>query len=184
MLFRSREMVIIFGNGSDYEFFVDGKANATYGLSLSSGNASNITFFNATDIPTNVGELHHYSVNWSALGENGTSVNITVDFENDGIVDYEFWSDATLNQSEFTTAITPEPEPEPPIIEENLTCPDGFELSLEEECVTTDSTSVVNVGSGSISLTSVLAMSILAILAGVICVMFIIRRRKGLESKG
>jgi len=173
-----REMVIIFGNGSNYEFFVDGKANATYGLSLSSGNASNITFFNATDIPTNVGELHHYSVNWSALGENGTSVNITVDFENDGIIDYEFWSDATLNQSEFTTAITLD-LPESPI-----ECPDGFELSLEEECVTTDSTSVVNVGSGSISLTSVLAMSILAILAGVICVMFIIRRRKGLESKG
>jgi hypothetical protein len=128
-----------------------------------------------------VGEIHHYSVNWSALGENGTSVNITVDFENDGIVDYEFWSDATLNQSEFTTAITPD-LPEPPI-EANLTCPDGFELSLEEECVTTDSTSVVNVGSGSISLTPVLVMSILAILAGVICVMFIIRRRKGLEPK-
>ncbi|MDP7001009.1 MAG: LamG domain-containing protein [Candidatus Poseidoniaceae archaeon] len=180
-----REMVIIFGNGSDYEFFVDGKANATYGLSLSSGNASNVTFFNATDIPTNVGEMHHYSVNWSTLNVNDTAVNITVDFENDGIVDHEFWSDATLNQSEFTTATTPEPEPEPepPIIEGNLTCPDGFELSLEEECVTTDSTSVVNVESGSISLTSVLAMSILAILAGVICVMFIIRRQKGLEPK-
>ncbi|MFH1192001.1 MAG: PKD domain-containing protein [bacterium] len=82
------EKVIIFSDDSEnnnYTYEVAGLDNDTYDLEIKTeteGEESII--FKATDMPTNVGVKHNYSIDWQALKNNEKGVTVSIDENGDG----------------------------------------------------------------------------------------------------
>jgi hypothetical protein len=89
----------------DYAVLLIGRAAGTYSLTAELVTFQGATAFNATDIPTAIGALHNYNVDWSALSLGEEGVVVQVDSDGDGVFEHTFTSDSLLTQSEYLIAV-------------------------------------------------------------------------------
>jgi len=84
-----------------YRYEIAGTTNGSYGLEATFINASDVSIFAAVDIPSNTGEIHGYSINWTVLSTYGTGVTVCLDVNGDHIFEHVFGSDGQLTTDEF-----------------------------------------------------------------------------------
>jgi parallel beta-helix repeat protein len=99
--------LIMTNSTNDYVYEVRGTEaaqNYTLVISLLYSNGTEVNF-NATEIPIHVGVTHKFWINWTALEEGESAVQVQVDWNGDGTPDDVFWSDGELTSTEFIEAI-------------------------------------------------------------------------------
>lgn len=95
---RSAEGAVIFFPSNSYKYRVIGTTTGTYGFSVDDVNNDIVHTFRATDIPTTLGEIHEYAIDWDALDRGERGVTVRIDTNGDGIVDRVVQSDSTLTE--------------------------------------------------------------------------------------
>ena len=98
------ETVMIFYPSDSYRYEVVGTSQGSYGLEVTSAESGVTDTFNATEIPTETGTIHQYTIDWEALSQDQEGVTVQIDFDGDGTFEQSFTSDNELTQSEFLTA--------------------------------------------------------------------------------
>jgi len=102
--FYSSESVTIFFPEDSYVHEVAGTGEGTYRLELTFVALGQIFNFTATDIPTNSGSIHQFTVDWDALSLGEKGVTVQVDNDGDGVFEHTFTSDSELNHKEYVIA--------------------------------------------------------------------------------
>jgi len=106
--------VIIWPPVDTYYNEVVGTDLGTYGLNIIN-NSDNNSLFLAIDIPTTLGAIHRYSVDWNALSQGNDGVTVQVDSDGNGNFEDTFTSNDELTQAEFlketNQTISPSPTP-------------------------------------------------------------------------
>jgi hypothetical protein len=110
---EENETVAIFSPCTSCRYEVVGTGEGTYGLEIASIEGSEATTFTASDIPTVLGAVHQYTIDWDALSEGEEGVTIQVDSDGDGDFEDTFTSDNELTRREFVVETTP---PAPPMV--------------------------------------------------------------------
>jgi parallel beta-helix repeat protein len=101
------DLFMVLTNSTDYIYEVRGTnpaQNYTMSISLVDGEGNEVKF-EAINIPIGVGVVHKFSVNWTALKEGKSAVQVQVDWNGDGTPDNVFWSDDELTSTEFLEGI-------------------------------------------------------------------------------
>lgn len=93
--------IIIFNPLEDLKYNVIGFETGTYGLEISLSTEESSIVLNSSGIPINSYEIHQYSIDWYALSQGEEGVNIEIDSDGDGSIDYSLTSDAELNTAEY-----------------------------------------------------------------------------------
>jgi hypothetical protein len=131
---EENEIVAIFSPSDTYRYEVVGTDEGTYGLTVTSIEDGEATTFTATDIPTTVGAIHEYTIDWDALSQGEEGVTVQEDSDGDGAFEHIFTADDGLSQDEFMVGTN-----EPPVadagpdqtVERSLPDPDGAEVTLD-----------------------------------------------------
>jgi N-acetylneuraminic acid mutarotase/predicted phosphodiesterase len=96
------EEVLIFDPCDNYIYEVVGADKGTYGLKINLVIDDNeISAFEANGIPTSLGEIHDFIIDWNSLSEGEDGVRITVDRDGDGEPERVITSDSNLTAAEF-----------------------------------------------------------------------------------
>jgi outer membrane protein assembly factor BamB len=106
---QENQIVAIFAPPDSYSYQVAGIDEGTYGLGIACIEGSETITFSATDIPTAVGAVHQYAIDWDALSEGEEGVTVQIDSDGDGIFEDTFTSDRELTQDEFLEEVGPPP---------------------------------------------------------------------------
>jgi|GEM_PF-4698894 len=109
MYIEESEKVILFNPDENYRYEVKGTGAGLYGLDIISLIDGKLTTFKAIDVPTTIGMVHEFTVNWDTLSAGEKGVTLKIDNEGDGIFDRTIQVGSTL--TEITPPITtPIPE--------------------------------------------------------------------------
>ena len=73
-------------------------------MSVANGEASTV---NATAIPTSLGAVHQYTIDWDALSQNEKGVAVKVDSDGDGTFEKKFAAGSDLTGDEFMLKVRP-----------------------------------------------------------------------------
>jgi hypothetical protein len=92
----SEETVVILQPMGDYTFRVVGMNAGIYGITAIYANGSQDIEFMAFNIPTSVGAVHQYTIDWAALSQGDKGVTLQIDSNGDGIFEQTINSDSTL----------------------------------------------------------------------------------------
>lgn len=95
-------MVIVLNPLDSYYYQVVGTDYGSYGLKLTSLENGEVIAFTAIDIPTSLGAVHEYTVDWEALSAGEEGVIVMVDSDGDGVCERTLVSDSVLTAEEFT----------------------------------------------------------------------------------
>ena len=95
------EIAAISSPSSSYRYEVTGTGKGTYGLDIACIEGSEGINFAATDIPTALGTVHEYTIDWAALARGEDGVIVQVDSDGDGIIDYALTAGNVLTGDEF-----------------------------------------------------------------------------------
>lgn len=87
-----------------YQYKVVGTSAGTYGLEIASIQGAEAVIFTATDIPTTLGAMHQYTIDWDALSRGEKGVNVRIDSDGDGSLEQSIESDAEFTSDEFAVA--------------------------------------------------------------------------------
>jgi len=93
-------VTIVFPTDS-YRSLIVGTGEGLYGLTVTSVSEQEVITFSAIDIPTSLGTIHQYTVDWDALSLGEEGVTVQVDSNGDGMFEHIFTSDSELSQSEY-----------------------------------------------------------------------------------
>jgi parallel beta-helix repeat protein len=88
-----------------YRYEVIGTDTGTYGLAISSLEDGDAISFTATDIPTTVGAIHQYTIDWAALSQGEKGVTVKMDSDGDGVFEKKVIADNKLSQEELTPTL-------------------------------------------------------------------------------
>jgi len=105
--YENNSAVAIFFPTHSYTAEVKGIATGTYRLeivSVANGEASTV---NATAIPTSLGAVHQYTIDWDALSQNEKGVAVKVDSDGDGTFEKKFAAGSDLTGDEFMLKVRP-----------------------------------------------------------------------------
>ncbi len=95
---RNAEGVALFFPSDTYQYRVIGTTIGTYGLSVDDTNGDVARSFHAIDIPTTLGEIHEYLIDWEALDRGERGVTVRIDTNGDGVIDRVVQSDGVLTE--------------------------------------------------------------------------------------
>jgi hypothetical protein len=95
------EIAAISSPSSPYRYEVTGTGKGTYGLDIACIEGSEGINFTATDIPTALGTVHEYTIDWDALARGEDGVIVQVDSDGDGTTDYTLTAGSVLTGDEF-----------------------------------------------------------------------------------
>lgn len=101
-------IIIVSPNGT-FNYEVKGTDNGIYGLVINYIDEGVFNNFNATDIPTSIGAIHHYIINWSALSQGQEGVTVQIDSDGNGIFEKTITSDNELTHDEYILKIDDTP---------------------------------------------------------------------------
>lgn len=106
---RNAEGAVIFFPSKSYRYRVIGTATGTYKFFVDDTNGDVLRSFRAIDIPTAIGEIHEYMIDWDTLDRGERGVTIHIDTNGDGTVDRIVKSDGTLTEivPPMVTAVSP-----------------------------------------------------------------------------
>ncbi len=106
-----KSVKILEANDESYTYRVEGTAQGTYGLDITTKQGDQEYAFQATDIPTTVGEVHTYTVNTQALIE-GQSNAVTMRIQNaDGSSAIVATASSTLAGAQLSQTSPVQPPP-------------------------------------------------------------------------
>jgi hypothetical protein len=114
---EENKIITIFFPYDSYRYEVVGTEEGAYGLSITSVEDGETNTFTATDIPTTLGAIHQYTVDWDALSQSEKGVTVLIDSDGDGIFEQTVTTDDTfqLPIASFTHS------PENPVVDETIT---------------------------------------------------------------
>jgi hypothetical protein len=95
------ESIVIFLPSASYKYEVVGIGDGTYKLGVASVANSEMTTFEATDIPASPNAVHQYTTDWEALSQGGAGVTLLIDAEGDGLFERTIISDNKLTPCEI-----------------------------------------------------------------------------------
>ncbi|MDH4269189.1 MAG: C39 family peptidase [Dehalococcoidia bacterium] len=95
------EIAAISSPSSSYRYEVTGTGKGTYGLDIACIEGSEGINFTAIDIPTALGTVHEYTIDWDALARGEDGVIVQVDSDGDGTTDYALTAGNVLTGDEF-----------------------------------------------------------------------------------
>jgi hypothetical protein len=95
------DIVAISSPSGSYRYEVTGTRKGIYGLDIAYIEGSEGINFTATDIPTALGTVHEYIIDWDALARGEEGVVVQVDSDGDGITDYALTAGNVLTGDEF-----------------------------------------------------------------------------------
>jgi hypothetical protein len=90
----------------NYVFTLNGTGAGLYGMIAQSITSQGVVSFSATQIPSSLGSVDKYTVNWTALSQGGQGVAVGVDSNGDGVFEYNFTSGSMLTRVEYVAATT------------------------------------------------------------------------------
>ena len=82
-------------------YVVTGTGRGTYGLDIACIYGSQRISFTAADVPTTLGTVHEYIIDWDALARGEEGVTVQVDSDGDGTTDYTLTAASALAGDEF-----------------------------------------------------------------------------------
>ena len=95
------DIVAISSPSDSYRYEVTSTGRGTYGLDIACIEGSQGINFTATDIPTALGTVHEYTIDWDALARGEEGVLVQVDSDGDGTTDYTLTAGSVLTGDEF-----------------------------------------------------------------------------------
>ena len=101
------ETVVILYPLDSYYYEVVGTANGVYGFEVTFLKDGETNIFTATDIPTESGEIHEYTIDWDALSRGEEGVTVKIDSNGDGQFERRIISDNVLTEVEFKDTTSP-----------------------------------------------------------------------------
>ena len=93
--------VIIVSPNDSYRYEVIGTDEGTYGLEVSFVDDGETILFTATDIPTEQGAIHQYTIDFDAISRGTEGVTLQIDSDGDDIFEQTITADSTLTRDEF-----------------------------------------------------------------------------------
>jgi len=84
-----------------YVYEVVGTDNGEYGFQMTFTQDGEDNNFTASDIPTNKGAVHQYSIDWDALSRGEEGVTLQIDVDGDGVFEKTVVADNELTYDEF-----------------------------------------------------------------------------------
>jgi hypothetical protein len=94
-------IVAISSPSGSYRYEVTGTGKGTYGLDIACIQGSQGVNFTAADIPTALGTVHEYTIDWDALARGEHGVIVQVDSDGDDTTDYTLTAGKLLSGDEF-----------------------------------------------------------------------------------
>jgi len=98
---EQNDIVAISSPSGSYRYEVTGTGRGTYGLDIACIDGSQGVNFTATDIPTALGTVHEYIIDWDALARGEAGVIVRVDSDGDGTTDYALTAGSVLTGDTF-----------------------------------------------------------------------------------
>jgi PKD repeat protein len=111
------EIVAIFSPSDTYRYEVAGTDEGTYGLEIASIEVAEATTFTAANIPTTVGAIHQYTIDWDALSQGDKGVTVLIDSDGDGVFEQTITTDNTFQLPIASFRYSPEN----PVVDETIT---------------------------------------------------------------
>ena len=130
--------VIIVSPLDSYRYEVVGTDEGTYGLGVNFVDDGETIVFNATDIPTEQGAIHQYTIDWDALYRGDEGVTLQIDSDGDGTFEQTITADSELTHDEFMlqTATTIDFDPDTLNLESKgkwvtvyIELPEGYDIN-------------------------------------------------------
>lgn len=81
---NEREIAVIFFPSDSYRYNVVGIEDGSYSLTINSTKEGDSKKFEAIEIPTTVGVIYQYTIDWEMLSEGEEGVTVQMDFDGDG----------------------------------------------------------------------------------------------------
>jgi hypothetical protein len=98
---EQNDIVTISSPSDSYRYEVIGTGRGTYGLDIACIEGSQSIDFTATGVPTALGTVHEYIIDWDALARGEEGVTVQVDSDGDGTIDYTLTAGSLLTGDEF-----------------------------------------------------------------------------------
>jgi len=98
---EQNDIVAISSPSGSYRYEVTSTGRGTYGLEIACIEGNQGISFAAIDVPTALGTVHEYIIDWDALARGEEGVIVQVDSDGDGTTDYTLTAGSVLTGDEF-----------------------------------------------------------------------------------